>query len=285
MTTSPPDVALCRVLLFTPGNRPDRFAKAAATGADGLILDLEDAVSAAGKDEARTVLIDHFRAGHRRGLAPGQVCGLRVNNIHTAAGVRDLDALVTSGVAPDFVLLPKVESAFEAQLYGRLLPHIPLICTLESARGLEAATAIAAAHPQVRALAFGGVDLAADLRAELAWEPLLWGRGRLVQAAATAGIAAIDVPHVVIDDEAGLRNDAARAKAMGYSAKLAIHPKQVPAIVGVFTPTPAELERARGIVAACEAAGGNVVEYQGKMVDGPVVKAAQQLLARAGRGS
>ncbi len=285
MTAAAPDVALCRVLLFTPGNRPDRFAKAAATGADGLILDLEDAVSAAGKDEARSILVEHFRAGHRSGLAAGQACGIRVNNIHTAAGVRDLDALVTSGVAPDFVLLPKVESSFEVRLYARLLPHVPLVCTLESARGLEQATAIANADPRVRALAFGGVDLAADLRAELAWEPLLWGRGRLVQAAATGGIAAIDVPSVVIDDEAGLKADAARAKAMGYTAKLAIHPKQVAPIVEVFTPTTAELERARGIIAAIEAAGGNVVEYQGKMVDGPVVKAARELLARAGRGS
>jgi len=277
------DLAHCRALLFTPGNRAERFAKAAATGADALILDLEDAVSLAGKDEARATLVEHFRAGHRRGLAAGQVCGLRVNNIHTSAGVRDLDALVTAGVAPDFILLPKVESAVEVRLYTRHLPAIPLVCTIESARGLEAATEIANADPRVRAIAFGGVDLAADLRAELAWEPLLWGRGRIVQAAATAGIAAVDVPHVVIDDEAGLRNDAARAKAMGYSAKLAIHPKQVPPILEVFTPTAAELERARGIVAACEAAGGNVVEYQGKMIDGPVVKAAQQLLARSGR--
>jgi (S)-citramalyl-CoA lyase len=283
MSTPTPDVALCRVLLFTPGNRPDRFAKAAATGADGLILDLEDAVSLAGKDEARATLIQHFRAGHRRGLAPGQVCGLRVNNIHTLAGVRDLDALVTAGVAPDFVLLPKVESAFEVRLYARLVAEVPLVCTIESARGLESATEIANADPRVRAMAFGGVDLAADLRAELAWEPLLWGRSRIVQAAATAGIAAIDVPHVVIDDEAGLRADATRAKAMGYTAKFAIHPKQVPTVLEVFTPTPAELERARGIVAACEAAGGNVVEYQGKMIDGPVVKSAQQLLARAGK--
>jgi (S)-citramalyl-CoA lyase len=283
MSSAIADVALCRVLLFTPGNRPDRFAKAAATGADGLILDLEDAVSLAGKDEARAILIGHFRAGHRRGLAAGQVCGIRVNNIHTPAGVRDLDALVTAGAAPDFILLPKVESAFEVRLYARLVAGVPLVCTIESARGLEAATEIANADPRVRAMAFGGVDLAADLGAELAWEPLLFGRSRIVQAAATAAIAAVDVPHVVIDDEAGLRADATRAKAMGYTAKLAIHPKQVPTVLEVFTPTAAELERARGIVAACEAAGGNVVEYQGKMVDGPVVKSAQQLLARAGK--
>jgi len=283
MPENVPDVGRCRVLLFTPGNRPDRFAKAAATRADGLILDLEDAVSAGAKDGARKILIDHFRAGHRRELAAGQVCGLRVNNIHTAAGVRDLDALVTSGVAPDFVLLPKVESAFEVGLYARHLRAVPLVCTVESARGLDAASEIANAAPQVRAIAFGGVDLAADLRAELAWEALLWGRSRLAQAAATAGIAAIDVPHVAIDDEAGLRSDAARVKALGYTAKLAIHPKQVAPIAEVFTPTAAEIERAQGVLAACAAAGGNVVEYQGKMIDEPVVKAARQLLARAGR--
>ena len=275
------DVGHCRVFLFTPGNRPDRFAKAAATGADALILDLEDAVAVAGKDQARSILVEHFRAGHRAALGPRQVCGLRVNNIHTPAGVRDLDALVTSGVAPDFVVLPKVESAFEVRLYTRLLAAIPLVCTIESARGLEAAVEIAAADARVRALAFGGADLAVDLRAELAWEPLYWGRARVVQAAATAGIAAIDVPHVLLDDEAGLRADAVRVKAMGYGGKLAIHPKQVPPILEAFTPTPEEVERARAIVAAYEAAGGDVVEYQGRMVEGPIVKAAERVLALA----
>jgi itaconyl-CoA hydratase len=276
------DVSLSRVLLFTPGNRPDRFDKAAATGADGLILDLEDAVSAAGKDEARATLLEHFRGDFRRALAPGQLCGLRVNNLNTAAGVRDLDALAAAGVAPDFIMLPKVESAAEVQAYARLLPRVPLICTVESAKGLEAAVAIANADPLVRALAFGGADLAVDLRAELAWEPLLAGRARIVQAAATAGVAAIDVPHVLLQDDSGLRSDAVKARAMGFTAKLAIHPRQVPIILDVFTPTDTEVDRARGIVAAYAAAGGNVVEYQGKMVEGPVVKAAQQVLARAG---
>jgi len=107
MSAASPDVALCRALLFTPGNRPDRFAKAAATGADGLILDLEDAVALAAKDAVRATLVEHFRAGYRTGVAPTQRCGLRVNNVHTGAGVRDLDALVTAGVRPDFVVLPR----------------------------------------------------------------------------------------------------------------------------------------------------------------------------------
>lgn len=281
MSAATDDVALCRALLFTPGNRPDRFAKAAATGADGLILDLEDAVALAAKDAVRATLVEHFRAGYRTGLAPTQRCGLRVNNIHTGAGVRDLDALVTAGVRPDFVVLPKVESAFEARLYARHLPGIALVCTVESARGLEAAPEIAHADPQVRALAFGGVDLAADLRAEHAWEPLLYGRSRLVQAAAAAGLGLLDVPHLALDDASALADECRRAKALGFTGKLAIHPKQVAPILAAFTPTAVEVDRARRMIAALEQAGGNAVEFEGKMLEGPVVRSARRMLALA----
>ena len=281
------DLSHCRALLFTPGNRPDRFAKAAATGADGLILDLEDAVAAPAKDDARATVVAHFRGDFRAGLAPHQLKGLRVNNIHTPAGVRDLDALVSSGVAPDFVLLPKVESAFEVRLYARHLEGgqagIAFGCLIESARGLEAAMEIAQADPHVRVLAFGGVDLAADLRAELAWEPLLYGRSRLVQAAASAGLGLLDVPHLALDDEAALAAECARVKALGFTSKLAIHPKQVAPILAAFTPTAAEIDRAARMVAALEQAGGNAVEFEGKMLEGPVVKAAQRVLALARR--
>jgi (S)-citramalyl-CoA lyase len=282
-----PDLSHCRALLFTPGNRPERFAKAAATGADGLILDLEDAVAAPAKEDARATVVAHFRGDFRAGLAPHQLKGLRVNNIHTPAGVRDLDALVSSGVAPDFVLLPKVESAFEVRLYARHLEGgqagIAFGCLIESARGLEAAMAIAQADPRVRILAFGGVDLAADLRADLAWEPLLYGRSRLVQAAASAGLGLLDVPHLALDDAAALAAECARVKALGFTSKLAIHPKQVAPILAAFTPTAAEVDRAARMVAALEQAGGNAVEFEGKMLEGPVVKAAQRVLALARR--
>jgi citrate lyase beta subunit len=281
------DLSHCRALLFTPGNRPERFAKAAATGADGLILDLEDAVAAPAKDDARATVVAHFRGDFRAGLAPHQLKGLRVNNIHTPAGVRDLDALVSSGVAPDFVLLPKVESAFEVRLYARHLEGgqagIAFGCLIESARGLEAAMEIAQADPRVRILAFGGVDLAADLRAELAWEPLLYGRSRLVQAAASAGLGLLDVPHLALDDAVALAAECARVKALGFTSKLAIHPKQVAPILAAFTPTAAEIDRAARMVAALEQAGGNAVEFEGKMLEGPVVKAAQRVLALARR--
>ena len=281
------DLSHCRALLFTPGSRPDRFAKAAATGADALILDLEDAVAAPAKDDARATVIAHFRGDFRAGLAPHQLKGLRVNNIHTPAGVRDLDALVSSGVAPDFVLLPKVESAFEVRLYARHLEGgqagIAFVCLIESARGLDAAMEIADADRRVRVLAFGGVDLAADLRAELAWEPLLYGRSRLVQAAASAGLGLLDVPHLALDDAAALAAECARVKALGFTSKLAIHPKQVAPILAAFTPTAAEVDRATRMVAALEQAGGNAVEFEGKMLEGPVVKAAQRVLALARR--
>ncbi len=277
------DPAHCRVLLFTPGNRPDRFAKAAATGADGLILDLEDAVAQGGKEAARATVVAHFRGDFRSGLAAHQLKGLRVNNVHTGAGLHDLAALVAAGVRPDFVVLPKVESAFEVRLTARHLPDVALVCTIESARGVEAAMEIAHADPAVRSLALGGVDLAGELRAELAWEPLLYARSRLAQAAGGAGIAALDMPSLVLDDEPGLRAECARARALGFTGKLAIHPKQVAPIVASFTPSEAEVARAERLVAALERAGGNAVEFEGKMLEGPVVRAAQRVLALARR--
>jgi citrate lyase beta subunit len=272
-----------RAFLFTPANRPDRFPKAAATGADALILDLEDAVALSGKDAARTNLVAHFGGDWRAALARGQRCGLRVNNLHTAAGLADLEAIARAALRPDFVLVPKVESAFEMRLYARHLPDVPLLAAVESARGVEAAIDIATADPAVQGLVFGGADLAVDLRAALAWEPLYAARARIVQAAAIAGIAAVDVPHFALDDADALAEEARRAKAMGFTGKLAIHPKQIAPIVAVFTPTDAEVAEAREIVAALAAAGGNVVEHRGKMVEGPVVKAAERVLALAAR--
>jgi itaconyl-CoA hydratase len=281
------DISFCRSFLFTPGNRPERFAKGAATGADALILDLEDAVAAPDKDKARAAVIAHFRGDWRALLAAGQLCGLRVNNLHTPAGAKDLDALVTAGIVPDFIVIPKVESAPEVEVYVRQLAGpqagIQFLCAIESARGLEAAMAIAAVHPRVRSLGFGGADLAVEFRAELTWEPMFMARARLVQAAAAAGIGLVDVPHINLADDAGMQRDTQRVKAMGFTGKLAIHPKQVKPIQDIFTPTSDEATRAAGIVAAFERSAGNVVEFDGKMVEGPIVKVQERILALARR--
>jgi citrate lyase beta subunit len=277
-----------RAALFTPGNRPERFVKGAATGADALILDLEDAVAASGKAGARDTVISHFAGPFRSALAPGQLAGLRVNNLHTPAGLKDLDALVSARVVPDFIVIPKVESAIEVGVYTRLLDGpqagIPLVCTIESARGLAAAAEVASADPRVRALAFGGADLAADLRCGMSWEALLLARLQLVQAAAAADIGLLDVPHLALDDEAGLRAHCARVLELGYTGKLAIHPRQVEPIQTGFAPTAVEIDRAAAMVAALERAGGHVVEYEGQMLEGPIARAAHRVLARASRG-
>jgi citrate lyase beta subunit len=184
-------------------------------------------------------------------------------------------------------MVPKVESAVEVRLYSRHLEGaqaaIGLVCLIESARGLEAAMEIANADARLRVIALGGVDLAADLRAELAWEPLLYGRSRLVQATAAAGIGLLDLPHLALDDAAALAAECRRVKALGFTGKLAIHPKQVAPIVETFTPSAAEVDRAARMVAALEQAGGNAVEFEGKMLEIPIVKAARRVLALAQR--
>ena len=271
------DAALVRSWLFCPATHPDRFEKAARSGADAVIVDLEDAVAPADKEVARAGALAWLATAGDDGV----VRCLRSNGLRTATGLRDLLALVDAGAAPDFLVLPKVESAAEIAIAAEVLAGpcatIRFLPLVETARGVGAAEAIAAV-PRVAGLVLGGADLAADLGAELAWEPLLWSRSRLVQAAAGA-IAVVDVPHLALDDDAGLAHDADRVRRLGFTGKLAIHPRQVGAINAAWTPSDAEVERARRIVAAT--AGGGVAVVDGKMVDAPVVRGAERTLARA----
>jgi len=284
------DLNLTRSLLFTPGSRPDRFAKAAATAADGLIIDLEDAVGPADKAGARVAVMDWLRRREGVNRAGFLVC-LRINSVFNDFGLRDLTAvaeLARESVVPDVILLPKVESAVEVDLVARHLratgaagAGVALVALIESAAGLEEAARIARATPVLRALGFGGVDLAADLRATFGWESMLAGRGRLVQAASMAGLGLLDVPYLDINDDAGITAECQRVRAMGFSGKLAIHPRQVDFINAAFTPTAAEVEFAQGVAAAYDAANGGVCTYKGKMIDEPVMLSARRTLARA----
>ncbi|MDO8776535.1 MAG: CoA ester lyase [Burkholderiaceae bacterium] len=275
------DLSAVRSLLFTPADRPERFSKAVASGADGVVLDLEDAVAAVAKTAARDAALN-FLAGH----ADDVLWVLRINHFKTQAGLEDLLALRRVLRMPAAIMLPKVESPGEVDA---AVAHLhcngssPLIVALiESSRGLGAADAIAA-HPAVGALAFGGADLAADMGAEMAWEPLLFARSRIVQAAAASQIAAWDVPFLDLRDDTGLTRETVAAKALGYSAKLAIHPAQVGSINAVFSPTQRQVERAQQVVAASARSAGGVCVVEGKMIDQPVVLAAQRTLQLARR--
>jgi citrate lyase beta subunit len=272
--------SLVRSWLFCPGSTPGRFDKAARSGADAVVVDLEDAVASGEKDAARRNALAWLAASRTSGV----VRAVRMNALRTIDGFRDLLGLVESEAAPDYVIVPKADSADELRLAATWLAargtSTRLLALVETARGLAVAEALAA---QVAGLVLGGADLAADLGAEMAWEPLLFARARLVQAAAVAGVAMVDVPCLALDDASAVREETLRARRLGFTGKLAIHPSQVPAIHAAFAPTADEVERARRVIAAARAAAGGVVVVDGRMVDAPIVRAAERTLALAAR--
>lgn len=181
-----------RSWLFTPATRPDRFDRAGAASADVLIIDLEDAVAPADKETARQAALDWLTLP-----APSLlVRALRINAPATPHGLEDLLGLLKTGARPDAVLLPKVNSGETLRLVDRLFTDAGqparLVALIESARGVAAAEEIAGASPRLAALFFGAADLAADLGGEPTWEALLFARSRLVNAAALAGVDAVE---------------------------------------------------------------------------------------------
>lgn len=269
-------------LLFTPGNRPERVAKAAGAGADGVIIDWEDAIPAGEKDAVRAATIARLR---EQGpvATPPFVTSVRINDLRSAAGRADLEALAAAALRLDAVVIPKVEDPEEVREAARRLGGAPrLVCLIETVLGVRHAAAIAAASPQVAALAFGGFDLSAETGGEPVWDALLWPRTQVVHACAAAGIAALDQPWIDLADEAGLAAECARVRALGFTGKLAVHPRQCPVIRDAFRPSPAQVEAARRVVAASSAAAGGVATVDGRMVDVPMFRAARRVLERAG---
>jgi (S)-citramalyl-CoA lyase len=268
-----------RSWLFTPATRPERFAKASQAGADVAILDLEDAVAPGDKVRARTTALDYLADNP----SDGALHALRINGLDTRAGISDLDALLGSEAAPDFLVLPKTETAGHLEILDRLLTAAGkatrLIGLIESARGLAAVEAIATGTPRLVGLMVGAADMAADLGATTAWGPLAFARGRLIAACALAGVSPIDAPFFNLHDEAGLKQEAAAAVALGFSAKAAIHPAQIGAINAALTPSAEAVERARAILAENAKGVGTV---DGQMIDEAVARKARRTLASAG---
>ncbi len=269
-------------LLFTPGTRPERFAKTGTSGADGIIIDWEDGVPHADKDRVRTENIAWLRE-HGRVGAPPFLCALRVNCLRTPAGHADLDALNAAALHLDVVVLPKVESADEVHFaLGKLFGKPRVVCLIETVRGVRHAYEIAAASPQVAAVGFGGFDLSAETGGEPTWDALLWPRTQVVHACAAAGVAALDQPYIDLGDATGLAAECARVRALGFVGKLAIHPQQCATIQAAFQPTSEQVARAQQLVAAFEAADGHVANIGGQMIDVPMYRSAQRVLAHAG---
>lgn len=263
--------------LFVPANRPDRLEKALASDADLVCLDLEDSVPLAEKDSARAAALEALTR-----LASPRLA-LRINGLATRAGLADLLALAAAEVRPQFLFLPMVQSAAEpeqaAAILGDDTPRlIPLI---ETVRGLRHADAIGAC-PGVYGLMFGGGDFSAELGVQLAWDPLLSARSALVMSCATNRIAAIDVPFIDLVDEAGLEAECRASKALGFTAKAAIHPRQIAAISTVMRPSEAEITEAQEALDAFAAGGGRAIAFRGRMLEAPVMHRYHRILALAG---
>jgi citrate lyase subunit beta/citryl-CoA lyase/(S)-citramalyl-CoA lyase len=266
-----------RCLLFVPGSRPERFDKALAADADQVCIDLEDAVGPQDKDTARNAAFAYIA-----GRPPGRSeLGLRLNAVGSLAGARDLAALRASSVEPDFVMLPKVESAEELHAVARALGarRSRLVALIESPRGVLDARHIAGATPRLAALMFGGFDYAVALRGRAGWECFFAPRVQLALVAAERELGFIDVPFLDIRDADGLAAETQRVIALGATAKAAIHPDQVAPIQAQFLPTADELTRAQHLLAAVDSARGAAIQVDGKLVDRPIELAARRVVA------
>ncbi len=259
-----------------------------------MCLDLEDSVAPAHKDEARANAMEFLsRLGESEAPPDADVeVILRINPAASADGERDLQALSEGTARPDAVMVPKVAGPEGVREVAALLARpaadlgsdggpvlMPLI---ETAPGLQAVEEVAASTPQVTAIVFGGIDLATELGCSTDWEALLYARSRVVHAAALAGVAAIDMPFLDVRDADGLQREALAARRLGFAGKLVIHPTQVPVVQRAFTPTEQEIEHARRVVEAARTDDSlGVFLLDGKMVDAPVLRAAERTLARS----
>jgi len=266
--------------MFSPGDRPELMRKAADTGADSIVFDLEDAVAPGRKEEARAAVRDVLSDPD---FDPDAEVCVRVTGTETD---RDLAVVAGDGDASfDAVMLPKAESADAVEHLGdRIREHdrsAPVIALIETARGVLRAESIADAGP-TDAVAFGAEDLSADLGATRTDEgtEVLYARERTVAAAAAAGVDAIDTVYTDFGDETGLAAETRFAATLGYDGKMAIHPSQVPVINDAFTPADDEVAWAERVLAAHEEAAADdrgVFEVDGEMIDAPLVAQAERV--------
>jgi citrate lyase subunit beta / citryl-CoA lyase len=284
-----------RAVLFVPGDRPDRIPRAAASGADCAIIDLEDAVALSAKERARAGAVSGISAVPRTGCP----LGVRVNALATGLLPDDVAALGSVWPLLSFIVLPMVPDPVTVRTVAGILadadeqagagaPGPRLIPLVETAQGVLAAAAIASAHPRVHTLAFGPADLSCELGVTPTAEgtELLHARSQLVLAAAAAGREApLDGPWLDISDLDGLRRSAAAARDLGFSGKQVIHPAQVAAVLEAFSVSDDELAWASAVDAAFTAAQARGVASiklpDGTFVDYPVACRARTLLARA----
>lgn len=266
-----------RSLLFVPGSRPDRFAKAVVAGADAVCIDLEDAVAPAEKNTARKATLDFLATRYA-----GPAIGFRINALSTIEAWRDLVAFADSAAIPAFMMIPKTRSGDELhrlrEALGERCP--PLWPLLEGPDALAALSSVAEAAAPDGGVMLGGVDYSSAIGADMGWDALYHVRASLVAATSAAGCASLDAPYISASDLAGLEAETRRVRSMGFGGRAAIHPSQVETINRIFTPDAAELSKAEKVAAAFANAGGGVALVDGALVEKPVDAAARRNIAR-----
>lgn len=266
-----------RSYLFVPADRPERYAKALDSGADAVIIDLEDAVAPDRKEAARQSLAQWLSSPAAREVSRGVV--VRINSARPWMEA-DL-AVCAAHAAVCGVMVPKAESATELMRVAQACSGKSLIALIETAWGFENRREVAAV-PAVRRLAFGAIDFQADTGISGEGDALLCIRTGLVLASRLANLPPpIDGVAVAVEDTTQLHVDVRWVRQLGFGAKLCIHPRQVAVVNAGFSPSEQELAWARRVVKASEAAGGAAVAVDGRMVDLPVVLRARALMAQA----
>ena len=273
-----------RSFIFTPGLKPEMYPKALASGADIVCVELEDGIAPKDKAAARANAIALFAEPQAEDGVERMV---RINCLREAFGIADVQAVLETDTPPPALMLPKVRTAEEVVMLDDLLTErghaTRLHVIIETNHGLERAFDIAHCSDRIDALFFGGVDMAAELRCENAWEPLLYARSRVVHAAAAAGMDVIDVPYLDLEDPEGMVVAAQQAKDLGFSGKGSIHPKQIAALNEVFTPSDTEIARARRIIQTFEEADTGLVVIDGKLIEKPVLRDMHRIVSIAER--
>jgi citrate lyase beta subunit len=280
-----------RALLYMPGDDIHKIRKAATLDVDCICMDMEDGVALNRKAEARQVIagaLDSLDFGPSERLA-------RINAV--GSGLEDADLEAVLPARPDGIVIPKLEHPDQIhsvsrrisqaeQEYGWPAGEIGILVVVETARGIVSLPAIAACDPRLQGIIFGAEDLAGDIgavRTRAGWE-VFYARSSVVTHAAAFNLQAIDMVFVDFRDEQGLRAEAIQGAQMGFAGKQIIHPAQVQPVQQSFTPSPDEIHHAQRIVDAFQQhqqAGAGAFALDGKMVDAPVVKAAERVLARA----
>jgi citrate lyase subunit beta/citryl-CoA lyase len=267
-----------RTYLFVPGNRPERFAKALACGADVIVLDLEDAVAPTAKGQARDAIAQWSRQAAE---ADRERIVVRINDAQSDAFAVDLQLLRDAHLS--HVMLPKAESPAQIQAVSASVPHARVLALIESACGIANVQQVAGAEGVSR-LVFGTLDYALDLDLDIAdsSEALVHAASALAIASRVAGLAApVAGATPQLDDEQRLLADLAWSRRHGFGAKLCIHPRQVASVHAALAPSAQAIDWARRVLAA-ESASPGAAQLDGRMIDRPVVLQAQRTLQRGG---